>query len=643
MKTKLFLALAAGLMVASCAQKEDLGVDTIAKADETRYLKVSLCNPSTTATKAPDFSAGDADENAVETLYFMFYDKNGRPLGTPVVVDPKGLVWNTQTVGSNVNVEKFATSVVPVEVVKGKEVPAYVVCLLNAGNEISADQSYTMDQLRSTLRMSVQNPVNEADVETFPMINSVYYGADPFYGPNYRMFGTPIEISQLHSSSTAAEAATAVEIYVERFAAKVSLTLPAADKIQAVSVDNGKYSLQFTPVAWGINADESKTYVAKRFAVSDAADAVAPAYSTINDLLGDWWNDAANHRSYWACSPSYYATSFPRVSDDIRDKYAELTEKSSDTPNGSGALVGDYKLKYYSYNQLSPNTIAAGETKTLYVKENTASIDAFNSENPKAAVASVVILGKYRVTPNGGTELSENTTFYLYGGENKLYFAHNDIGNTGGTSILETMVANQAILATDEDGTLLKSTDLAANLPAVNALEVNHPAKSVRKDQVVPARFVTLQIKKTEAGNYPFYYYDREAAKPAWTQVNNNNIDKVNALLMQSVAFARAFYEGCCYFSIPVEHLGYGVRNGNGGKHYNEDGFDWTKVGRGAFGIVRNHSYNINVTGISGLATGLHGTDNPIVPPMDSDEYFVRYNLNILSWAVVPTQNVDLN
>lgn len=638
MKTKLFLALAAGLMVASCAQKEDLGVDTIAKADETRYLKVSLCNPST-ATKAPDFSAGDADENAVETLYFMFYDKNGSPLGTPVVVDPKGLVWDTQTVGSNVNVEKFATSVVPVEVVKGQEVPAYVVCLLNAGNEISADQSYTMDQLRSTLRSSVQNPVNESKVETFPMINSVYYGADPFYGPDYRMFGTPIEISQLHSSQTAAEAAPAVDIYVERFAAKVSLTLPAADKIQAVSVDNGKYSLQFTPVAWGINADESATYVAKRFAASDAADAEAPAYSTINDLLGDWWNDAANHRSYWACSPSYYATSFPRVSDDIRDKYAEMTEKSVDTPNGSGALVGDYKLKYYSYNQLLANTIAAGDKKTLYVKENTASIDAFNSENPKAAVSSVVILGKYTVT-SGAAALPENTTFYLYGGENKLYFTHNS-GITGGKSILETMVANQAILATNKDGSLLKSTELAAN--HVAALEVNHPAKSVRKDQVVPARFVTLQIKKTEAGNYPFYYYDREADKPAWTQVDNNNIDKVNALLMQSVAFARAFYEGCCYFSIPIEHLGYGDRNGNGGKHYNEDGFDWTKVERGAFGIVRNHSYNINVTGISGLATGLHGKDNPIVPPMDSDEYFVAYRLNILSWAVVPTQDVNLN
>lgn len=636
MKTKLFLALAAGLMVASCAQKEDLGVDTIAKADETRYLKVSLCNPST-ATKAPDFSAGDADENAVETLHFMFYDKNGSPLGAPIPVT--NVEWK-QPEGSNENVEKFATSVVPVEVVKGQEVPAYVVCLLNAGDEMNMDQAISMDALRSEKRASVRNQINEIGVETFPMINSVYYGADPFYGPNYRMFGTPIEISQLHSSPDDAKNAPAVDIYVERFAAKVSLTLPAADKIEAVSVDNGKYSLQFTPVAWGINADESATYVAKRFAASDAADAVAPAYSTINELLGGWWNDAANHRSYWACSPSYYATSFPRVSDDIRDKYAELTEKTSDTPNGSGALVGNYKLKYYSYNQLLANTIAAGNKKTLYVKENTASIDAFNSENPKAAVSSVVILGKYTVTPDGGDALSENTTFYLYGGENKLYFAHNS-GITGGKSILETMVANQAILATDDKGTLLKSTELAAN--HVAALEVNHPAKSVRKDQVVPARFVTLQVKK-DAADIPFYYLDRNAADgPAWTKVDATNIDKVNALLMQSVAFARAFYEGCCYFSIPIEHLGYGDRNGNGGKHYNEDGFDWTKVERGAFGIVRNHSYNINVTGISGLATGLHGKDNPIVPPMDSDEYFVAYRLNILSWAVVPTQDVNLN
>lgn len=633
MKTKLFLALAAGLMVASCAQKEDLGVDTIAKADETRYLKVSLCNPSA-ATKAPDFEEGAEAENAVESLYFMFYDKNGNPLGNPVIVDPDGLTWKDNTG----NVEKFATSVVPVEVVKGQEVPAYVVCLLNAGDEISTDRSYTMDQLRSTTRSSVQNPVNESNVQTFPMVNSVYYGADPFYGPNYRMFGTPIEISQLHSSPTTAAAAQAVDIYVERFAAKVSLTLPAAANIEAVSVDNDAYTLQFTPVAWGINADESNTYVAKRFATSDAADAVAPSYADINTALGNWWNDATNYRSYWACSPSYYATAFPRVSDDIRDNYKGT---SDETPNGSGALVGDYKLKYYSYNQFSENEIAAGETKTLYVSENTASESAFISENPKASVSSVVIIGKYTVTPKDAAALPANTTFYLYGGENKLYFAHNS-GITGGKSILETMVANQAILATNQTGTLLKVADLATNPTVVAALDVNHPAKSVRKDQVVPARFVTLQVK--DAANNPFYYLDREAADgPVWTKVDATNIDRVNALLMQSVAFARAFYEGCCYFSIPIEHLGYGVQNGNDGKHYNEDGFEWTKVKRGAFGLVRNHSYNIKVTGISGLATGLHGTDNPIVPPMDSDEYFVAYRLNILSWAVVPPQNVNLN
>ena len=62
----------------------------------------------------------------------------------------------------------------------------------------------------------------------------------------------------------------------------------------------------------------------------------------------------------------------------------------------------------------------------------------------------------------------------------------------------------------------------------------------------------------------------------------------------------------------------------------------------GDFGLVRNHVYSINVTTIKGLGTAIADPTDPTVPPAETTDYFVAYRLNILNWAIVPTQNVDL-
>lgn len=69
---------------------------------------------------------------------------------------------------------------------------------------------------------------------------------------------------------------------------------------------------------------------------------------------------------------------------------------------------------------------------------------------------------------------------------------------------------------------------------------------------------------------------------------------------------------------------------------------DWSKVRVGDFGIVRNHSYDIAVTVINGLGTGIGGKNNPIVPPAEENRYYLAYSVNILQWALVPVQNVKL-
>lgn len=59
---------------------------------------------------------------------------------------------------------------------------------------------------------------------TFPMTNSVYYGTDPLTGRVGRLMATPVKSDQLFDSESAAQAAAesgqALDIYVERYAAK---------------------------------------------------------------------------------------------------------------------------------------------------------------------------------------------------------------------------------------------------------------------------------------------------------------------------------------------------------------------------------------------------------------------------------------
>ena len=69
---------------------------------------------------------------------------------------------------------------------------------------------------------------------------------------------------------------------------------------------------------------------------------------------------------------------------------------------------------------------------------------------------------------------------------------------------------------------------------------------------------------------------------------------------------------------------------------------NWPALRRGDLGVVRNHVYNIEITGVTGLGIGLENPDQPMVPPMDPDNYYIAARLNVLAWRVVPTQQVTL-
>lgn len=85
--------------------------------------------------------------------------------------------------------------------------------------------------------------------------------------------------------------------------------------------------------------------------------------------------------------------------------------------------------------------------------------------------------------------------------------------------------------------------------------------------------------------------------------------------------------EGKTYYYVPIEHS---IGSGSDNKLY---------------GVVRNHYYKINVTGVHGLGTPIppEGDDDDIVPETPTDEYtYLATRINVLSWNVVLQNGVIL-
>lgn len=92
------------------------------------------------------------------------------------------------------------------------------------------------------------------------------------------------------------------------------------------------------------------------------------------------------------------------------------------------------------------------------------------------------------------------------------------------------------------------------------------------------------------------------------------------------------FTDGKMYYSISIEHF----LNPDYTKNHATTPF---KVGD--FGVVRNHWYQVTVTDIKHVGTGVFKDDEPIVPHDDPSTRYLAAKINILAWQIV-TQNVEL-
>lgn len=626
-------ALALGLFAACSDDNKFDGPETGSNdVDRVQYLNISIVNDGSfgRAYNVGDgsYEDGQGDENAIKNIYFAFYDASGNFVTS---VGPKTVAEFTKSDNPehDITVETVLSAVVPVELEKGSSDPAYVMCYINPVQTAATpglnDQlgAPTIGDIKNIKRIEVSKPADKDDTSAknyFGMSNSVYYDKDSHELVN----ATSIPENALKLKEEEAKTATPIKIFVERYAAKVTVSYASATN-NSVGLEEEKYKLTFNVENWYLNAREKQYYVSKNYTKTVSGDGLGAMgaesvdYNTLNLNLFSGWNAPELHRSFWARSVSYFEESYPDVSDDV-------------VYDNDGN--GNFTLDYYSYNKITDGTKKVGleSGKAIYALENTIGLNALKSAtNTLAALSSVVLVGRYSIDG-----YNPNTTFFVR--ENKVYFETEDAKN-GDITIYQGLLGNNqnAILQVEVEGTEgdkgYKYVD-GSEASLLNYLEVYHPfgktenAVSVRiKEDLTDAQISAAKL----------HYLSSGVRKAISTK---EDVEAMNTLLLANIGVMDAYKGGMAFYSIPIHHLGW-QRNDNTNK--DAATIDWNKVKEGDFGIVRNHSYNINITEIGGgLATGIFNPNKPIVPEKNKTTWYGNYQLRILAWRIVPTQDVKL-
>ena len=135
------------------------------------------------------------------------------------------------------------------------------------------------------------------------------------------------------------------------------------------------------------------------------------------------------------------------------------------------------------------------------------------------------------------------------------------------------------------------------------------PTTSMKNYQVTP----TLAADPT--GTKLYYIKESDGS---FTKVSK---DVVNTAIGADKAEIRT--EGKAYYYVPIKHLG-------------------TTGNLGEYGVVRNHFYKINLTGLTGFGTPVYNPNTVIDPTVPSyDNTYLAARIKVLQWRIVK-QDVNL-
>ncbi|MBO7311745.1 MAG: Mfa1 fimbrilin C-terminal domain-containing protein [Alistipes sp.] len=578
MKKYLFIALAA-LGFAACSEKFDETKSPSHNGEiEESYIAINLmAADSDTRAQDPDnekdggYEYGTDAERAVKSAYFFFFDENGNPFNVVSTSAPGGdknhlpLDLQPMSNGTVENVSDISQAVLILNTYKGVH-PKQVVAVLNWAP--NPTESYSLDRLHETLAAIGNND------EGYVMSNSVYMN-----GSNEMVDAVAISSDNIKTDADQAKSAP-IDIYVERIAAKVSVTAKGGnDPIFKVTDNNS----QFEPVGgsakdvymeilgWELFNDYKTTNLIKN---------IDTAWTT--DFLGLNWNDSPYYRCYWATSQS----------EPINDEFNMMYAKDSDpatTYNGFPTAYG-YSVGGYTY-----------------CGENT---------NGEALRTKLIIKGQLK------ERISEDPVQYQ-----TLEIASWYGNEYAGEEALKTAVVNSlkyTLLYLNADGTTYSSIGVD-DIVCVKGEDIDDVNPEVK------AYHVGFQLS-TIAGMgeaKTWYLYDPNGNHTPMAEVTDQAamIAATNAHLAQYVEPALLYNDGQTYYIVDIEHLG---ADKNKPAYY---GVVRNHVYEVDINSIKGYG--------SPVYDGLDFTVEQPEYPEEYDDTYVAAKINVLAWKIVK-QTVDI-
>lgn len=595
-----FIALAMGALV-GCS-KDDDGTAKVTPDMTTSYANISIVMPNHAGTRAletPDngtqtdpnysnngenFEYGTDAENKIGDILLVFYDAQGNVVGSS---SPEKLGDKTHPGGS---VATMYSNTVAINLNEGANMPASVMAYINPANTTS--QNDRLDRVKTLTRDQYFND------NGFLMNNSGYYD-----GNAYKL-ASDINSSFIFATEEEAKASKnkTITIYVERVAAKVKLALDDTNIENFAVVDkdgNQTYSLKFVPKGWALTATANKTMLLKNLNPTTA------------DLA-----QALNGNSGWVMGPNrtYWARSYGYGKEGIPGNAAETNFPVVGTDNGT-----DYLLSYITYDSEYKTIEKQFGDNAVYTFENTMRKERITDskfKNPYAGVTSAVIKGEYEVIGDNDGKFDDGFYLRMYSKvENdetkQVYAIYTE------DELITAMLAGQSIIRTTADGTegINDMIEIAHNneIPDFSGELIDNPANRV-----------TIRVK----ANSPIYVNDNGTWKPI--EDTDRTIDDINKELQNFAGQAMAYTNRKAFFYVPIKH-----NAANGTELFMDD------PATGDYGIVRNHSYQITIEKIQGLAIGVRDNEKLLPEPRSTQSYYINASMNVLAWHIM-SQSVIL-
>lgn len=310
-------------LFAACANDETPGGNTLPQGNgEQAFIAVRLAAPNAMTRM---FQDGKDEENAVTNARFYFFDNSGNAVTVGKAGETEINYYDVTSPSFSAsnpagdNVEETTTNAIVV--LKNKTVwPTQMVVVLNPPSTLdNASKSLT------DLRGIAAGYAGETS-GTFVMSNSVYID-----GANGKVDAVNVE-DHITNNLEAAKG-NPVKVYVERVLARVDVACTSSletdktdgtgtqqNEINGYSGSNGTKEIQAVIKGWTLANRNAESHLLKSLSTWDNS-------STITVGTGSWafddWNDATNHRSYWAYTDDVTATKLEN------DSYATILTNNS--------------------------------------------------------------------------------------------------------------------------------------------------------------------------------------------------------------------------------------------------------------------------------------------------------------------------